>query len=342
MSMLPIQTTPWDHGAHLFTLRNAHDMRVVITDIGASLVSWFAPDRSGRIADVLLGHTDAAGYLEGTGFFGSIAGRWANRIKGARFNIDGQEFGLDANEKGNHLHGGSAGFHTQIWSSHVSLDSLRLSLISPEGSAGFPGNLRVEVDYRLDDSGMLTIAYAAATDAPTPINLTNHAYFNLSGAETNIRDHILRMAADEYLAIDAESIPVARVPVAGSAFDFRTPAPVGARLAWPDEQIALARGFDHCYVINGDAGNLRDAASVYDPASGRELKVATTERGMQLYTGNYLEGTSGRRAWRNQDGICLEAECFPNQINSEEAESVILRPGKIYRQITTYQLSVRS
>ncbi|KPC52175.1 aldose epimerase family protein [Amantichitinum ursilacus] len=341
MPMLPIQSTPWDNGATLFTLRNSHDMRVVITDIGASLVSWFAPDRSGRMADVLLGHADAAGYLQGTGFFGSIAGRWANRIKGARCNIDGQEFELDANEGNNHLHGGFAGFHNQAWTAHVSPDSLRLSLLSPDGAGGFPGNLRIEVDYRLDDEGVLTIAYAAATDAPTPINLTNHAYFNLSGGEADIRDHILRLNADEFLAIDEQSIPVAHVPVAGSAFDFRTPAPMGARLAWPEEQLTLAKGFDHCYVVQGQAGSLREAASVYDPASGRELKVATTERGLQLYTGNYLEGVVGRRAWHNQDGVCLEAECFPNQINSEEAESVILRPGKIYRQTTTYQMTVR-
>ena len=342
MPMLPIQSTPWDHGATLFTLRNANDMRVVITDVGASLVSWYAPDRSGRIADVVLGHADAAGYLDGEGFFGSVAGRWANRIKGARCNIDGQEYVLDANEGANHLHGGAAGFHNQKWASHVSLDSLKLSLVSPDGAAGFPGNLRVEVDYRLDDNGTLTIVYAAATDAPTPVNLTNHTYFNLSGGETDIRDHILRLQADEYLAIDNQSIPVCRAPVAGSAFDFRMPAPLGPRLAWPEDQLALARGFDHCYVVNGAPGTLRDAASVYDPASGRELHVCTTERGLQLYTGNFLKGTPGRREWRPQDGVCLEAECFPNQINSEEAEAVILRPGQVYRQITTYQMTVRS
>lgn len=341
MSILPIQTAPWDGGASLYTLRNSHDMRVVVTDIGASLVSWFAPDRSGRMADVLLGYPDAAGYIRGNGFFGSVAGRWANRIKGARCNIDGNEYPLDANEGNNHLHGGNAGFHNQRWQAHVSLDSLRLSLISPDGAGGFPGNLRVEVDYRLDDTGTLTIAYAAATDIATPINLTNHAYFNLSGGESDIRGHLLSMDADAFLAIDAESIPVEQKPVAGTAFDFRTPAPIGSRLDWPDAQLALARGFDHCYVLNGEAGKLREVATVYDPTSGREMAVATTERGIQLYTGNYLDGLEGRRPWHAQDGLCLEAQAFPNQINSEEAEQVILRPGKIYRQVTTYRLGVR-
>ncbi|MBB5192615.1 aldose 1-epimerase [Silvimonas terrae] len=342
MSILPIQTTAWDHGASLFTLRNSHDMRVVVTDIGASLVSWYAPDRAGRMADVLLGYPDAAGYLEGSGFFGSVAGRWANRIKGARFNIDGQEFSPDANEGANHLHGGFAGFHNQRWQAHVSLDSLRLSLISPDGAGGFPGNLRVEVDYRLDDTGTLTIAYAAATDAPTPLNLTSHAYFNLSGGDSDVRDHLLSINADDYLAIDDESIPIATVPVAGSAFDFRAAAPVGSRLDWPDSQLALASGFDHCYVLNGEPGTLRDVATLYDPASGRELVTATTERGLQLYTGNFLDGMKGRRAWQARDGLCLEAQRFPNQINSEDAELVILRPGKIYRQVTTYRLGVRN
>ncbi|MBB5191879.1 aldose 1-epimerase [Silvimonas terrae] len=339
---MSIQSAPWDHGATLFTLENQHGMRVLITDIGASLVSWFTPDRAGNMADIVLGHPDAAGYLSGAGFFGSIAGRWANRIKGASCTIDGQRYALAANEGANLLHGGTAGFHTQRWQGQILGDTLQLQLHSPAGAAGFPGNLQVWLDYHLADNGTLTLTYAARTDAPTPVNLTNHAYFNLAGGgSTGIREHQLQVHASNILAIDAESIPVGVMPVEGTPFDLRQAAALGERFTTAHPQLAIARGFDHCYVPDGEPGQLRDVATLFDPSSGRELITATTERGIQVYTGNFLEGTQGRRAYHAHDGVCLETQAFPDQINMPSAEEVILRPGQVYRQITTYRALVR-
>ncbi|GGP25680.1 aldose epimerase family protein [Silvimonas amylolytica] len=338
---MSIQSAPWDHDATLYTLENAHGMRVLITDIGASLVSWFAPDRDGNVADIVLGHKDAAGYLSGAGFFGSIAGRWANRIKGARCHIDGQQHTFTANEGANLLHGGDAGFHTQRWQGRILGNKLQLTLTSPDGAAGFPGTLQVWIDYELSDDGTLILTYAARTDAATPVNLTNHVYFNLAGESADIRDQQLQVNASNYLAIDQESIPVGVAAVEGTPFDLRRPASLGEVLAQTHPQLAIARGLDHCYVPDGEPGKLREVATLFDPASGRELITATTERGIQIYTGNFLEGTVGRRTYHAHDGVCLETQAFPDQVNMPSAEEVILRPGQTYQQITTYRAAVR-
>ncbi|GGP23890.1 aldose epimerase family protein [Silvimonas iriomotensis] len=339
---MSIQSAPWDHDATLYTLENAHGMRMLITDVGASLVSWFAPDRDGNMSDIVLGHDNAAGYLSGAGFFGCIAGRWANRIKGARCTIDGQQYIFTANEGANLLHGGDAGFHTQRWQGHILGNSLQLTLTSPAGAAGFPGNLQVWVEYELADDGTLTLTYGARTDAPTPVNLTNHVYFNLAGGAADIRAQQLQVNAGRYLAIDHESIPVDMARVDGTPLDLRQPVALGEVLAMSHPQLGIARGLDHCYVPEGEPGTLRQVATLFDPASGRELITATTERGIQVYTGNFLEGTTGRRAYHAHDGVCLETQAFPDQVNMPSAHEVILRPGQTYRQITTYRATVRS
>lgn len=328
--------------AHLHTLRNAHDMRVTISEHGAALVSWWAPDRYGRVADVLLGYADPDAYASNTAYFGAVVGRWANRIGGARFALDGTEYLLDRNDGSNHLHGGSAGFHRAHWRAQADHDSVRLRLTSAAGDAGFPGNVQVEVCYRLHDDGRLVIDYEASADAPTPLNLTLHPYFNLNGGSGGIGDHLLTIDADYYLKIDEHLIPVERAAVAGSAFDFRQPAPIGPRLAWPDPQLALAGGFDHCYCLQGD-GSLRTVARVCDPGSGRRLSVATTEAGLQFYSGNFLGGVPGRnpRPYAMHDGFCLEAQAYPNQINGPDFEAVVLRPGQVYRQSTVYKLDLQ-
>lgn len=331
----------WGDHANRYTLRNGHDMRVQISDIGASLLSWYAPDRAGRMADILLGCSDALAHSQNPAYFGAQVGRWANRIRDGRFRLDGVEYQLERNQGGlHHLHGGSTGFHQRRWQVRLDGAVLRFSLLSPAGEGGFPGALQVEVAYTLQDDGTLRMDYQAQSDAATPLNLTAHPYFNLNGGEADIGDHLLRIDADDYLQVDAGLVSTQRCAVAGSPFDFRQLAPIGARLAWPDGQLALAGGFDHCFCLNGEAGTLRTVAQVVDPASGRELTVSTTEPGLQFYSGNFLDGVVGRRAYTIHSGFCLEAQHFPDQINSPAAEAVILRPGRVYRQTTCYRVDV--
>jgi aldose 1-epimerase len=331
----------------LFTLRNAADMRVTISERGASLVSWWAPDRYGRQADVLLGYADAAGYLDNKVFFGSVIGRWANRIAKGQYVLDGQPMQADVNDRGNHLHGGPQGFHTVRWQGEETPEGVSMRLSSPAGHGGFPGNVDVRVRFHLGDDGGLAINYEARSDAPTPINLTAHPYFNLNGGTADVGDHMLQVDADHYLETDAGGIPVNMAAVSGTAFDFRRPAPIGPRLRWPDAQIRIAGGFDHCYCIrgrtDGRAGELREVARVFDPGSGRCLQVSTTEAGLQFYSGNHLQGVRGRglRPYVRHDGFCLEANAFPDQINGEYAAAVILRPGETYRQTTVYRMTLR-
>ena len=324
----------------LFTLRNALGMRVSISDLGATLVSWQAPDRGGRLGEILLNHATPAAYLESPGYLGGLIGRWANRIAGARFTLDGIDYALDRNEGGNLLHGGASGFHRALWDAEDHDGALVMRLTSPEGDAGFPGNVAVQVRYALDDDGTLSIDYEARTDAPTPINLTSHGYFNLSGKPgTDIKGHILSIDADAYLEVDAKLIPTRTASVAGTAFDFRQGAPIGVRLDWPNAQLAQAGGFDHCFVLRNTApegrSQVRPVARLYDPGSGRELTVLTDQRGLQFYSGHKLAGTHALRS-----GLCLEASAFPNQVNMPDAETVMFRPGQVYRQHTAYRVSV--
>lgn len=344
ISTLSISRGTADTGESVFTLRNARDMRVTISARGATMLSWLAPDRYGNVADVLLGYPDAAGYQDnGSCYFGAIVGRWANRIAGARFSVDGADYVVDRNNGSNHLHGGDSGFHQALWEARSDEQGLHFRLDSADGDGGYPGNLQVQMSYRLDDDGALVLDYQAITDAPTPVNLTAHPYFNLNGGSADIGDHLLAIDADYYLPVDAGLIPVGKAPVAGSAFDFRQAAPIGPRLGWPEPQLALAGGFDHCYCLQANPQHgLRDVASVYDPGSGRRLTVATTETGLQFYSGNFLAGVRGRGAapYAIHDGFCLEAQAYPNQINGPDAEAVILRPGQVYRQTTVYRLEL--
>lgn len=353
LSSEPWGALPGGDAVRLFTLRNAQGMKVAISDLGATLVSWHAPDRAGRLGDILLGHDTPAEYLAATAYMGAIVGRWANRIADARFVLDGIEYTLDRNEGANLLHGGASGFHRTLWNAAEENGALVLTLESPEGDAGFPGNVSVQVRYTLDDDGTLSVDYEALADAPTPLNLTNHAYFNLTGeAGTDIRGHTMEINADAFLEVDASLIPTRLAEVAGNAFDFRQSAPIGARLDWPHAQLMQAGGFDHCYVLNstttaaGEASpqpNVRQVACAYDPASGRQLTVFTDQRGLQFYTGNYLEGVVGHNGMKYQRhaGMCLEAGAFPNEVNMDDQERVIVRPGMRYRQVTRYRVDVR-
>ncbi|WP_345815402.1 aldose epimerase family protein [Paraburkholderia sp. PREW-6R] len=348
LSCEPWGAVPGGDPVRLFTLRNTHGMKVAISDLGATLVSWHAPDRAGRLGDVLLGHDTPAEYLTATTYMGGLIGRWANRIANARFTLDGIDYTLDRNEGANLLHGGAQGFHRAVWEASEDNGALLMRLESPEGDAGFPGNVTTQVRYTLDDDGRLTIEYEAITDAPTPLNLTSHPYFNLTGkADADIRGHVLSIAADQFFEVDTAMIPCRLADVAGNAFDFRQSAPIGARLDWPHTQLARARGFDHCYVLrDAEQGeqSMRDVACAYDPGSGRELTVSTDQRGLQFYTGNWLDGDIGRggMAYEAHAGLCLEAGGFPNQVNMPGESSAVVRPGRPYRQVTAYRIGVRS
>lgn len=356
LSHEPWGTLPGGEAVHLFTLRNAHGMRVSISEFGGTIVSWHAPDRAGRLGDILLGHDTPSNYWDATTYMGALVGRWANRIARARFTLEGIEYQVDRNEGSNLLHGGFAGFHRAIWQARDEDGTLVLALDSEEGDAGFPGNVRVEVRYTLDDDGGLTIDYRANTDAPTPLNLTSHGYFNLTAqAGSDIKGHVLSIDADAFFEVDSALIPLRQSAVAGNAFDFREAAPIGARLDWPHEQLSLARGFDHCYILreapaaNGGghgrghgARPVREVARLYDPASGRLMTVSTDQRGLQFYSGNYLDGVRGRQGttYVRHAGLCLEAGGFPNQINMADREDMVSRADKPYRQVTTYRVGV--
>lgn len=346
MTKLVARGESYEMSNSIHTLRNGKGMVVTISERGAAMVSWWAPDRHGRIADVLLGCPDTLGYATNAAYFGTIIGRWANRIAHGRFTLGATVMQVDVNDRGHHLHGGASGFHRARWQARAEEGGVTLRLASPHGEGGFPGNLDVMVRYLLDDDGALTIDYEAVTDMATPVNLTAHPYFNLNGGLADIGEHVLRIDADSYLATDAAGIPAGAVPVERTAFDFRLPAQVGTRLQWPDPQLRLGGGFDHCFRIgtggHGAARALREVACVHDPRSGRALRVATTEVGLQFYSGNNLDGVVGRagRRYRRHDGFCLEAHAFPNQINGPDAPAVILLPGQVYRQTTVYRLGI--
>jgi aldose 1-epimerase len=334
----------------LFTLALEDGTRVAVSDFGATLVSWHAAGRDGRFADILLGYDTPAEYASGTKSMGGLIGRWANRIANARFSLDGLAYTLDANQGTNLLHGGSSPFHKALWQAAATGDTVTFTLDSAAGAAGFPGNVIVQVRYTLADDHTLTIAYEATSDAPTPLNLTNHAYFNLAGVDhaADVLDHEVSIDADAFMAVDDTLIPTGPRDVSDTPFDFRAGARLRDRIGEDDAQLGIARGFDHCFVLHGNARTTeapveRTVARVYEASSGRELAVSTTERGLQFYTGNYVAGTQGKQAtvYAKHAGLCLEAGGFPNQINMADAETVVLRPGERYEQITRYALKIR-
>jgi len=333
----------------LYTLTNRRGVEAQITNYGGALVALKAPDRRGRMADVVLGYDDAAGYEADASYFGALVGRYANRIAGGRFSLAGREYRLALNNGPNHLHGGLRGFNKVVWRARELRRrdgvGLELSYLSRDGEEGYPGNLSVRVNYVLTDAGALRIEFAATTDQTTVVNLTNHAYFNLAGAGSgSILGHVLRIDADRFTPIDETSIPLGELrPVRGTPFDFRRATPIGLRIEQPDEQLRVGRGYDHNYVLNKRGARLALAAEAYEPASGRVLEVWTTEPGVQLYTGNYLDGVRGKagQLYGRREGFCLEAEHFPDSPNRPAFPSTVLRPGARFRQTTIYKFAVR-
>ncbi len=335
--------------AFLFTLAREGAPTVVVTNQGGFIVSILAKDRSGKVADVALGYKDHAGYLTVKDYLGCLVGRYANRIAKGEFTLDGKKYTLTKNNGPNTLHGGPTGFQTRLWTPKVvhgaDGDALELTYVSKDGEEGYPGTLTARVIYSLRGDGGLVIDYTATTDAPTIVNLTSHAYFNLAGeGEGTILDHQLQIEADTFTPVDATLIPTGEMkPVAGTPFDFRRPTAIGARIAQDDEQLKRGGGYDHNFVLRGKAGELRLVARAVEPKSGRELEVYTTEPGLQFYSGNFLDGSiSGKsgKPYVKRGAFCVEAQHYPDSPNRPEWPSVVLRPGQTYRQTTVYRLTV--
>ena len=334
-----------------FTLTNARAVRVDILPWGATIQSVRAPDRQGRMANVALGFADLATYVAGNEpFFGCIAGRVANRIGGGTFTLDDETYQLPTNAGADTLHGGVRGFDKRLWDAEPIAEAgaagVRLTRLSPDGEEGFPGNLTTEVTYRLDDENRLRLDYRAETDRPTIVNLTNHSYWNLAGEGSgSADDHLLQVNASRYTPVDARQIPTGEVaPVRDTPLDFSAPARFGARSREAHPQLLLGMGIDHNFVLDRAPGDpsLIEAAILHDPASGRTLTVWTTEPGIQVYGGNYLNGTivgASGRAYRQGDGIALETQHFPDAPNHPAFPSIVLRPGEVYRSTTIFAFS---
>lgn len=346
----PFGQMPDGRAVSLFTLAADGGIRVTITNYGGAVVSLLAPDRAGALADVVLGYDNLEGYLTGKAHFGALCGRFANRIARARFTLDGTEYKLPANDGVNHLHGGPHGFDKQLWDAEIVLGeacpALKLSRLSLDREQGCPGNLHVEVTYSLSEANALRIQYRATCDRPTPINLTNHSYFNLAGHNAGeILGHELQLCASRYTPIDETLIPTGELAkVAGTPLDFQKATRVGERIEAAHEQVSWAGGYDHNFVLEPGEGKLVPAATVYETSSGRVLEVLTTEPGVQFYSGNFLKGTEvgkGGAVYQRRNGFCLETQHFPDSPNQPAFPSSILRPVAVFESTTIYRLSTR-
>ena len=334
----------------LYTLRNSNGMEASITNFGGRLVTLTAPDRAGHFDDIVLGFDALAGYLEKNPYFGALVGRYANRIADAKFTLDGQTYRLARNNGPNSLHGGVVGFDKVAWAAHGAMaeenPALELTCLSPDGEEGYPGTLHVRVLYTLTDSNELRIDYQATTDKKTVMNLTNHSYFDLSGqGNANVLDHVVTIYADRFTPVNERLIPTGDLQsVAGTPFDFRTPHRVGDRIDQKNEQLKLAVGYDHNFVLNrAVAEDLVPAARAEHPGSGRVLEVSTTQPGIQFYSGNHLDGTvKGKNGvvYGFRSGFCLETQHFPDSPNQPAFPSTELSPGQTYRSTTVFKLSV--
>ena len=328
-----------------YTLRNKNGLEARVMTYGATWTHMLTPDRSGKLGDVVLGFDTLDKYLAGHPFFGSTTGRVANRIARGKFTLDGKEYTLATNNGPNHLHGGPKGLDKVIWKARPieNKNAVEFTYTDPDGSNGYPGTLNIAVVYTLTDNDELRVDYTATTDKATPINLTNHAYFNLHDpAKGPILDHVLHLNADRYTPTDDTLIPTGQLaPVQGTPVDFTRPTPIGARIT----QVGKApnEGYDHNFVINGTAGQVRLAARVTDPDTGRVMEIHTDQPGVQLYTGNFLDGSRGKGgvAYKKHDAFCLETQHFPDSINQPKFPSTVLRPGQTYKTSTIHRFSVQ-
>jgi aldose 1-epimerase len=360
VSSEPWGVTPEGDSITLFTLTSGSGLTVRVADWGGIVTQVLVPDRDGRLADVVLGHDSLAAYVAGTPYFGAIVGRYANRIAEGRFALDGRTYRLATNNGVNHLHGGIRGFDKRHWDALVvrsgpvpggTLDvpgagraSVVLSRTSEDGEEGYPGRLEAELAITLTSGDEVRFDYEATADAPTVVNLTHHGYWNLAGHDSgDILGHELDVRADRFTPVDAGLIPTGELrSVEGTPFDFRDPTPIGLRIGADDEQLRRGGGYDHNFVLDDWTGDrtLRLAARLRDPGSGRTMEVLTTEPGIQLYSGNFLDGSDvgkGGAVYGHRSGLCLETQHFPDSPNRSAFPSTVLRPGETYRSTTVYR-----
>lgn len=354
ITVRPFGSLPDGRGAQLFTLQNAQGFRADITDFGGIVVNLLVADRAGKFADVSLGYDDVAKYAKASPYFGALIGRYGNRIAHGKFTLDGLTYSLPLNDKPGDipcsLHGGVAGFDKVLWRARplfvAGNPALVLEYASRDGEQGYPGNLAVEVTYTVTRENELRIDYRATTDKATPVNLTNHTYFNLHGEGAGtILDHVLTIRAAKFTPVDAGLIPTGELaPVAGTPFDFTAPHSIGERIDAKDAQLGFGGGYDHNWVLDAQDGALTLAATLHEPKSGRLMEVLTTEPGLQFYSGNFLDGTlTGKsgKAYAHRSGLCLETQHYPDSPNQPAFPSTILRPGETLRSTTVYRFSVR-
>lgn len=331
----------------VYTLRNANGIEIRAITYGAVITSLTVPDRAGKTADVVLGFDTMAGYLTPPPFFGAIVGRYGNRIGKAQFALDGRTYKLAANNGPNHLHGGLKGFDKQVWTAEPikGQSGVVFSRTSADGEEGYPGNLAARVTYTLTGRNELIVDYHATTDKATPVNLTQHSYFNLAGAGSgDILGHELTINADRYTPVDDTLIPTGDLaPVQGTPFDFRKATAIGARIDQDHEQLKKGKGYDHNWVLNRKGDGLQLAVRAVEPKSGRTLEITTTEPGLQFYAGNFLDGTltgKGGHVYKHRNGFCLETQHYPDSPNKPGFPSTILQPGKEYRSQTVFTFGV--
>lgn len=341
----PFGRAPDGTPVDLYTLRNARGLTVKVMTYGCLITEIHAPDRNGRMGDIVLGFDNLDSYLKGHPYFGCVVGRYANRIAHARFTLDGRTYPLAANDGAHALHGGRKGFDKVVWAAEpVPVPhgvAVRFRYTSPDGEEGYPGNLQARVTYTLTDDNELRMDYEATTDRPTVVNLTNHTYWNLAGGGA-IDDHELTLHADHFTPVDATLIPTGEIaPVAGTPMDFTRPKPIGRDLKQLTNQ---PQGYDHNFVLRGGGGKLAPCATIYEPRTGRVLEIWTDQPGVQFYSGNFLDGTltgKGGQVYRQHHGFCLETQHFPDSPNQPKFPSTVLRPGQVYRTTTVHKFSAR-
>ncbi len=339
----PFGTAPDGQEVSLYTLSNKNGVTVKITNYGAIVTSIITPDKDGKMGDVVLGFDNVKGYIPNDPHIGGVIGRYANRIAKGRFAIDGQEYKLATNNGPNHLHGGNIGFDRVVWQAEEmpEQNAIKLTYVSKDMEEGYPGNLTATVVYTLTEDNSLRIDYTATTDKATPVNLTNHSYFNLSaGADKDILNDVVQINADKYTASDKDLIPTGElVPVKGTPYDFTEAQPVGTRI-----NNLQGYGYDLNYVINNGGDELTHAATVFDPTTGREMEVLTTQPGIQLYTAYHLDGSltgKNNTKYNRYAGLCLEAQHYPDSPNQPKFPNTVIKPGETYQETTIYKFSVR-
>ena len=345
----PFGKLPSGQEVTAYTLKNANGVELTAINYGGIITSLKTPDKTGAFADIVLGYDDLAGYVKTTPYFGAIIGRYGNRIGKATFTLDGKAYALAANNGPNALHGGVAGFDKVLWTgtpvASAAGKAVEFTYTSKDGEEGYPGTLQVTVRYTLTDSNQLQVDYRATTDKATPVNLTQHSYFNLAGdGSGDVLKHEVMLNADRFTPVDSTLIPNGVLqPVAGTPFDFRKPTAIGAHIADTDVQLKNGGGYDHNWVLNRSGAGLSAAARVVEPTTGRTLEVATTEPGIQFYTGNFLDGTiTGKsgHVYKHRTGFCLETQHFPDSPNQPSFPSTILKPGETYSSQTVFTFGV--